>query len=103
MDKQDRINTRDSMAGGGRRRTAPGMEHLVLRELDRADVFDQPNMPTLLLLSAGAVRETCPHCIGQHLRLILRQESVRMAHLLCERCNACFDARYANGRCALTI
>lgn len=87
----------------GRRRTHAGMEQLLLRELDRADVFDQPDAPVLPLLSFGAVRETCPHCAGQHLRLILRQETVRIAHLFCEHCHACFDARYPNGRAALTI
>jgi hypothetical protein len=102
MDKQD-LTSADPCATGGRRRTPATMEHLHLRELDPADVFDQPNAQLLPLLTFGAMRETCPHCTGQHLRLILRQESVRIAHLLCQHCHACFDAHYADGRCALSI
>lgn len=104
MEKQDLTSNERSADGNrGRRRSPSGMEHLYLRELDRADVFDQPDAPSLSLQSFGPVRETCPHCAGQHLTLILRQESVRLAHLFCEHCHACFDARYSSGRCALTI
>jgi hypothetical protein len=28
---------------------------------------------------------------------------VRSAHLFCDKCSACFDAHYPNGRSALTI
>lgn len=104
MDKQDMTSgDRSANAAHYQRRSPAGMQHLFLRELDPADVFDEEDTPALPLLSFGTVRETCPHCEGQHLRLILRQETVRLAHLLCENCQACFDARYANGRCALTI
>lgn len=103
MNNQELTDTGTGAAGGGRRKTPPGTEQLLLRELDRADVFDQSDPPVLPLLSFGAVRETCPHCVGQHLRLILRQETVRIAHLFCEHCHACFDAHYANGRGALSI
>lgn len=102
MDNQDRTSSHGA-AGNNRRHAHVGMEHLFLRELDRADVFDRPDAPLLPLQSFGAVRETCPHCTGQHLRLVLRQECVRIAHLFCQQCHSCFDARYANGRCALTI
>ena len=104
MDNQDHTSSSHGAAGDNRRQVHAGMEHLFLLELDRADVFDRPEAPLLPLQSFGAVRETCPHCAGQqHLRLVLRQECVRIAHLFCEQCHSCFDARYANGRCALTI
>lgn len=103
MDEHDRTRSTHLAAANHRHQPPPGMGHLLLRELDRADVFDRPEAQLLHLQSFGAVRETCPHCTGQHLRLILRQECVRIAHLFCERCHACFDARYENGRCALTI
>jgi uncharacterized protein YbaR (Trm112 family) len=48
------------------------------------------------------VREVCPKC-QQHLKLVLRQARVRIAHLLCSGCDSCYDAHYANGSPALTI
>ncbi|MFD2366246.1 hypothetical protein [Pseudoduganella sp. GCM10020061] len=103
MEKQNVARMDLDAASHPQRRANEGMQHLFLRELDPADVFDRPQALSLPLLSFGTVRETCPHCAGQHLKLILRQETVRLAHLFCEHCHACFDARYANGRCALTI
>ena len=53
--------------------------------------------------SAGAMRELCPHCRTNHLKLILRQKRVRQPHLFCEVCDKCFDARYLDGKSALSL
>jgi hypothetical protein len=34
---------------------------------------------------------------------VLRQDSVRVAHLFCADCESCFDAHYRDGAPALTI
>ena len=78
---------------------------LVLSELNpRAvvDALDSDSTP-LNLLTFGSVREVCPKCQQTHLKLVLRQGSVRMAHLFCADCESCFDAHYADGAPALTI
>jgi hypothetical protein len=51
--------------------------------------------------SAGAMRELCPHCRTNHLKLVLRQKHVRQSHLFCEVCDKCFDAFYLDGSSAL--
>lgn len=90
---------------GSSRRQHHDIDGLVLCELnplvvvDRLDGEDVP----LTLLTFGSVREVCPKCQQTHLKLVLRQTSVRMAHLFCADCEACFDARYPNGAPALTI
>lgn len=78
---------------------------LVLSELNPLAVIDQPadDDARLDLLTFGSVREVCPKCGHAHLKLVLRQDSVRMAHLFCADCASCFDAHYANGAPALTI
>lgn len=78
---------------------------LVLCELNPlvvVDHLDGEDIP-LTLLTFGSVREVCPKCRHTHLKLVLRQTSVRMAHLFCEECESCFDARYRDGAPALTI
>ena len=78
---------------------------LILSELNPHIVVDQldgDNVP-LNLLTFGNVREVCPKCRHTHLKLVLRQASVRIAHLFCADCESCFDAHYANGTPALTI
>ena len=78
---------------------------LVLTELNPLAVIDQlddESVP-LNLLTFGNVREFCPKCQHTHLKLVLRQNSVRMAHLFCADCQSCFDAHYTNGAPALTI
>jgi hypothetical protein len=78
---------------------------LILSELnprmvtDHLDDEDQP----LHVLTFGSVREICPKCRQHHLKLVLRQRSVRVAHLFCADCESCFDAHYPNGAHALTI
>lgn len=86
-----------------RRRHVDG--NLVLSELNPLVVIEQPDdasMP-LNLLTFGSVREICPKCRQTHLKLVLRQSSVRVAHLFCADCTSCFDAHYKNGTPALTI
>jgi hypothetical protein len=88
-----------------RRRQNDDDDHLILTELnprmviDHLDDEDQP----LHVLSFGSVREICPKCRTQHLKLVLRQRTVRVAHLFCAECESCFDAHYPNGMSALTI
>lgn len=79
--------------------------NLVLSELSPLaviDHLDDANAP-LNLLTFGNVREICPKCQHTHLKLVLRQNSVRMAHLFCAGCESCFDAHYTDGAPALTI
>jgi hypothetical protein len=86
-----------------RRRHLDG--NLVLSELNPELVIDQPDDASvpLTLLTFGSVREICPNCRQTHLKLVLRQDSVRMAHLFCADCESCFDAHYRDGAPALTI
>ena len=80
--------------------TAP----LILTELSPQQVIDsnQQAGQAVELLTFGTVREVCPTCQGS-LKLILRQSSVRVAHLFCAGCATCYDAQYADGAPALTI
>ena len=55
------------------------------------------------VFSAGPMRELCPHCRTNHLKLILRQKRVRQSHLFCEVCDKCFDARHLDGTSALEM
>ena len=89
----------------GRRHKHQLDETLILTELDPAKVVDHldDDNTALELLTCGSVRETCPKCEQAHLQLILRQRQVRVAHLFCCECLACFDAHYKNGASALTI
>lgn len=89
----------------GRCRRQQGCGELVLVEVNPHAVIDDIDPPdtTLNLLTFGSVRELCPKCRRTHLKLILRQHSVRMAHLFCAACESCFDAHYANGTPALSL
>ena len=80
-------------------------ERLVLSELDPDAVIDQLDAEdgAIDLITFGTVRETCPRCQQPHLKLVLRQRRVRLAHLFCPECLGCYDAHYANGASALTI
>ena len=55
------------------------------------------------IVVTGAMRELCPVCKTEHLKLVLRQEYVKRAHMLCERCTRCFDARYLDGTPAFAL
>ena len=86
------------------RRNEPN-DTLVLSELNPrmvVDHVDDEGQP-LHVLTFGSVREFCPKCQSGHLKLVLRQSSVRIAHLFCADCTSCFDAHYPNGTPALTI
>lgn len=87
------------------RRCHDGVDNLILRELNPLVVLDNLDgeQAPLTLLTFGSVREICPKCQGCNLKLVLRQTSVRMAHLFCAECESCFDARYANGEPALSL
>jgi hypothetical protein len=89
----------------GRRHVPGADEQLVLSELDPCAVIDQlePQDGAIELITFGTLRETCPHCVDSHLKLVLRQRLVRKAHLFCSDCLSCFDAHYVNGSSALTI
>lgn len=88
-----------------RRRDNDDGDYLILTELNPRmviDHLDDEGQP-LHVLSFGSVREICPKCQTQHLKLVLRQRTVRVAHLFCAECESCFDAHYPNGMAALTI
>ena len=86
----------------GRRHHAANQDQLVLSELN-PDAVTDPLDADGEVDSFGPVRETCPKCRNTHLKLVLRQHSVRIAHLFCVNCESCYDACYANGTPALTI
>jgi hypothetical protein len=87
------------------RRQHEEVGRLVLSELNPLVVIDHLDgqHAALTLHTFGSVRELCPKCQQGSLKLVLRQTSVRMAHLFCAECQGCFDARYADGAPALTI
>jgi len=78
---------------------------LVLSALAPESVVDHldDDAEPVELITFGTVRECCPGCQHTHLRLVLRQRRVRLAHLFCTQCHGCFDAHYTNGQSALTI
>ena len=98
------IREKPQQADAGRRHQHGIDEQLVLSELDPERVIDylEPD-DKVELITFGTVREVCPNCKQTHLKLVLRQRRVRLAHLLCASCLCCFDAHYANGASALTI
>ena len=78
---------------------------LILTELNPShvvDAIDDPGQP-LDLVTFGTTREVCPKCRQGGLKLVLRQTSVRVAHLFCADCASCYDACYPDGAPALTI
>ena len=87
------------------RRQHEGVSQLILTELNPLVVVDHLDgeETELTLLTFGSVREPCPKCQQGTLRLVLRQNAVRVAHLFCVECQSCYDARYADGAPALTI
>lgn len=99
------VPEKHSSQPGSSRRQHEGIDGLVLCELNPlvvVDRLDGEEIP-LPLLTFGSVREVCPKCQHTHLKLVLRQTAVRIAHLFCADCESCFDARYPDGAPALTI
>jgi hypothetical protein len=86
------------------RRHATADEYLILSELNPGAVIDHLDEDAPMnLVTFGNVREVCPKCAHRRLQLVLRQATVRIAHLFCADCESCFDAHYPNGSPALTI
>ena len=52
---------------------------------------------------AGQMRERCPACGDVPLQLVLRYQHVIRSHLYCQQCTRCFDARFPDGRSALSF
>jgi hypothetical protein len=98
------LQQKPPQADAGRRHQHHLDEHLILTELDPDSVIDHLEPDDKVdLITFGTVRETCPTCASAHLKLVLRQRRVRLAHLFCASCHGCFDAHYVNGASALTI
>ncbi len=81
---------------------------LVLAELNPASIIegvmlDDGFKPDEEVMTCGAMRETCPHCPEQHLQLVLRQRTVKVAHLFCPHCTRCYHASYQDGSPALSL
>ncbi len=81
---------------------------LVLTELNPAAiiegvVLDDGFKAADEVISCGQMRETCPHCVNTHLQLVLRQKSVKLAHLFCPSCTRCYHASYEDGSPALAL
>jgi len=101
---ETRNSTQQLPQSDSRRRHESG-DMLILSELNPkavVDDLDGDNVP-LNLVTFGSVREICPKCRQTHLKLVLRQATVRIAHLFCADCESCFDAHYPNGQPALSI
>lgn len=99
------VSHKDHAVAPGRRQHHSPDDALILTPLNPSAVVDHldPDNTPVELITFGTVRETCPQCQHTHLRLVLRQRRVRLAHLFCAECHSCFDAHYANGSSALTI
>lgn len=98
------VKEKPRYADAGRRHQHGTDEQLILSELDVEKVIDQSEAGDKVeLITFGTVRETCPKCEEAHLKLVLRQRRVRIAHLFCSGCCSCFDAHYVSGAPALTI
>jgi hypothetical protein len=76
-----------------------------LVEVDRSNVVDSIRLDDGYepdgVFATGEMRELCPYCKATHLKLVLRQKRVRHAHLFCDYCEKCFDARNPDGSSAL--
>jgi DNA-directed RNA polymerase subunit M/transcription elongation factor TFIIS len=83
------------------------MDLFSLIEIDRSSAVDSVRLDdgyeTDGVFASGEMREVCPQCQANHLKLVLRQKRVRYAHLFCECCSKCFDARYPDGSSALIL
>ena len=79
----------------------------MLIEIDRSNVVDSVRLDDGYesdgVFATGEMRELCPYCKVNHLKLVLRQKHVRHAHLFCDYCDKCFDARGADGSSVLEL
>ncbi len=82
-----------------------GSLQLSLVELDPVAIVDGTRYDENYLAddvyACGSMREMCPICEEGHLQLVLRQRSVRVAHLFCLHCTRCFGAFLPDGTPAL--
>lgn len=87
------------------KRRHSAVPELILTELSAEAVVDHldDDAAAVPLITFGSVREPCPRCAHNDLKLVLRQQRVRVAHLFCAGCHGCFDANYPDGASALTI
>lgn len=81
---------------------------LILTELDPAVIIEGKMLDDGFLaegdiITCGTMRETCPHCTDVHLQLVLRQKTVKVAHLFCPQCTRCYHASYEDGSPALAL
>jgi len=79
-----------------------------LFELDPREVVDGVMLDNGMYLApdpifVGTMRETCPHCDGVALQLILRRHQVKRSHLFCTQCTRCYDALCEGGYSILGI
>jgi hypothetical protein len=97
----------DNQANDKKRRDAKYQPVLTLIELNPSTITEGKRVgngyQTPDTTTTGAMRETCPVCKDVNLQLVLRQEHVKIAHLFCTKCTRCYDARYPDGSCALSI
>jgi hypothetical protein len=84
-----------------RNTTATPLNLIEIERITVVDAIQEAHDDADGVYSAGAMRELCPHCRTNHLKLILRQKRVRQSHLFCEVCDRCFDAQYLDGTSAL--
>lgn len=102
------MHTQDlSPSAEARDNRSHNMQPFTLLKISRASVVDQirsdDGQASDLVFASGLLRELCPYCLANHLNLVLRQKHVRYAHLFCDCCHTCFDARYPDGSSALAL
>ncbi|MFJ9452415.1 MULTISPECIES: hypothetical protein [unclassified Herbaspirillum] len=81
---------------------------ITLLEIDPREVVDGMVLDNGMFLApdpipVGTMRETCPHCEGVALQLVLRRHQVKRSHLFCDHCTRCYDALCDGGYSILGI
>lgn len=82
--------------------------NITLMELDPREVVEGVVLENGMYLApdpipVGTMRETCPHCEGVALQLVLRRHQVKRSHLFCKHCTRCYDAMCEGGYSILGI
>ncbi len=94
----DELSTTDNLVLDHRH---DATDSLLLVQLDPSTLVDGIAVANGYLAhefsATGQMRETCPVCKTVHLKLVLRQNHVRKAHMFCEQCTRCFDALFQDG------